>query len=136
MPLLDTFKQLPAKTKGAIAVSAVAILAITFLMLKIAGAPSYALLSSGMNPADTGKLTAVLDAQGIAYELQSNGTAISVDKASLAQARIAVAGAGVSMSGGQQGFELLDQQKLGTSDFQQKVTYQRALEGELGNMLS
>src|SRR5215211_4116825 len=136
MAFLETFKQLPAKTKGTVAVSAVAILAIAFLMLKLAGAPTYATLSSGMEPADTGKVTAVLDEQGIPYELQANGTTVAVEKASLAQARIAVAGAGVTTTGGQEGYELLDEQKLGASDFQQKVAYQRALEGEIAKTLS
>ena len=48
-----------------------------------------------------------------------------------------VAGAGVSLEGGAgQGFELFDEQKLGASDFQQKVTYQRALEGEISRTIS
>ena len=48
-------------------------------------------------------------------------------------ARIALAAPGVSADAGseQKGFELFDEQKLGASDFQQKVTYQRALEGEI-----
>src|SRR5918998_1747136 len=137
MPFLDTFKQLPAKSKGAIAVSAVAILAIAFLLLRIAGAPTYATLAAGLEPAETGKVTAVLDEQGIAYELQANGTTVAVEKGGLSKARVAVAGAGVSTSGGSgEGFELFDKQKLGASDFQQKVTYQRALEGEISRTIS
>jgi flagellar M-ring protein FliF len=136
MAFLDTFKQLPAKTKGAFAVSAVAILAILVIMVQVAGAPSYATLASGMEPADTGKVTAALDEQGIPYQLEANGTTVAVEKASLAQARIAIASAGVSTSGGTEGYELLDEQKLGASDFQQKIAYQRALEGEIAQTLS
>src|SRR3712207_4741660 len=137
MPQLDTLKQLPAKTKAAIAVSAVAILAITVLMLQVAGSPTYATLAAGLDPAETGKLTAVLDEQGIPYELQANGTTVAVEKAGLAQARVAVAGAGVATTGGSgEGFELFDEQKLGASDFQQQVTYQRALEGEIGRTIA
>ena len=61
-----------------------------------------------------------------------NGTTVAVEKASVSQARIALASAGVvGLERPQQGFELFDEQKLGASDFQQKVTYQRALEGEI-----
>jgi flagellar M-ring protein FliF len=135
-PFVETFRALPARSKGIIAVSAVAILAIAFLMLKIATAPSYTILSSGLDPAQTGKVTSALDEQGIAYELRNNGTALAVDKASVAQARVALAGSGVSLnSGSGQGFELFDQQKLGASDFQQQVTYQRALEGEIARTI-
>ncbi len=135
-PFVQTFKALPARSKGILAVSAVAILAIAFLLLRVAGAPSYTLLTSGLDPAQTGKVTAALDEGGIAYELRNNGTGLAVAKGQVAQARVAVAGAGVSLEGGAgQGFELFDNQKLGASDFQQKVTYQRALEGEIARTI-
>ena len=136
MPFLDTLKALPPRSKGILAVSAVAIIGIAFLLLRIAGAPSYTLLSSGLDPAQTGKVTAALDEGGIAYELRNNGTGLAVAKGQVAQARVAVAGAGVSLDGASgQGFELFDEQKLGASDFQQKVTYQRALEGEIARTI-
>src|SRR3954447_3326392 len=136
-PFFQNLLALPAKTKAILGVSFVAILAIAFIMLKVATAPSYALIASGIDPAQTGKITAALDEQGIAYELRNNGTALAVTKTSMAQARIALAGAGVQATGGNQpGYELLDQSKLGASQFQQQVTYQRALEGEIARTLS
>ena len=137
-PFLQNLLALPAKTKALLGVSAIAILAIAFVMLKIATAPSYALIASGLDPAQTGKITAALDEQGIGYELRNNGTALAVTKSSTAQARVALAGAGVQTSGGgtQPGYELLDESKLGASQFQQQVTYQRALEGEVARSLS
>jgi flagellar M-ring protein FliF len=135
---LQNILSLPAKTKALLGVSTFAVLAIAFVMLKIATAPSYALMSTGLDPAQTGKITAALDAQGIGYELRSNGTALAVQKSQMAQARIALASAGVdaSGSGSQPGFELLDQSKLGSSQFQQQVTYQRALEGEIARTIN
>src|SRR3954454_15212159 len=136
-PFFQNLLALPAKTKAILGVSFVAILAIAFIMLKVATAPSYSLIASGIDPAQTGKITAALDEQGIAYELRNNGTALAVTKTSMAQARIALAGAGVQATGGEQpGYELLDQSKLGASQFQQQVTYQRALEGEIARTLS
>jgi flagellar M-ring protein FliF len=130
---------LPPRTKGVLAVSGVAILAICFLLLKMATAPSFALMSSGLDPAQTGKITAALDAQGIAYELRSNGTALAVQSSQMPQARIALATAGVSVSGAgaQPGYAaLMDKTKLGTSQFQQQITAQRALEGEVAAMVN
>jgi flagellar M-ring protein FliF len=136
-PFIQNLLALPSKTKALLAVSAVAILAIAFLMLKIATAPSYAQIASGLDPAETGKITEALDAQGIGYELRNNGTALAVSKTQSAQARIALAGAGVQTSGGSQpGYELLDESKLGASQFQQQAAYQRALEGEVARTLS
>src|ERR1700754_3507621 len=136
-PFIQNLLALPAKTKAILGVSFVAILAIAFIMLKVATAPSYSLIASGIDPSQTGKITAALDEQGITYEIRNNGTALAVDKASMAQALTARAGAGVQASGGgnQPGYELLDQSKLGASQFQQQVTYQRALEGEVAKQL-
>jgi flagellar M-ring protein FliF len=94
------------------------------------------MLVSALDPAETGKVTAALDEQGIGYDLRANGTSVAVEKAQVSQARIALASAGVAASAGsQEGFELFDKQKLGASDFQQKVTYQRALEGEIAKTI-
>jgi flagellar M-ring protein FliF len=129
--------RLPTRSKAILAVSAAAILVIAVLGLKAISAPSYTLISSGLNPAQTGKITTALDSAGITYELRNNGTALAVDKAQAAQAQVALASQGVSLSstGANAGYSLLDKQSLGSSQFQQQVTYQRALEGELANTL-
>src|SRR3954453_6476993 len=137
-PFIQNILALPAKTKALLGVSGFAILAIAFLLLKVATAPSYALVASGLDPAQTGKITAALDEQGIPYELRSNGTSLAVQKAQMGQARIALASQGVSAggSGTQPGYELLDKSKLGSSQFQQQGTYQRALEGEIARTIN
>jgi flagellar M-ring protein FliF len=114
--------------------SAVAIVLLAFFMMRIAGQASYTTVMAGIDPKQTGKVTAALDAKGIKYEVQNNGTALAVDKSQLAQARIALAEKGLPNSA-QPGFELFNNQKLGASDFQQQVTYQRALEGQLASTI-
>src|SRR3954462_5299646 len=108
---------------------------VAILMMRMASAPSSSTVMAGVDPAQTGKITAALDAKGVKYEVQNNGTAIAVDKSQLADARIALASKGLPNSA-QPGFELFDKQKLGASDFQQQVTYQRALEGQLAGTIS
>ncbi len=137
-PFIQNILALPAKTKALLGVSAFAILAIALLLLKVAAAPSYTLLSTGLDPAQTGKVTAALDAQGIQYELRSNGTALAVQKSQMAQARVALASQGVDTSAGgsKPGYELLDQTKLGASQMQQQIAYQRALEGEIARTVN
>src|SRR3954463_6065237 len=102
----------------------------------MATAPSYSTLMTGMDPAQTGKVTDALTEKGLKFELQNGGTADAVLPAETAQARIALAEQGVVGSGkSQPGFELFDKQKMGTSDFQQQVNYQRALEGEIAGTI-
>ncbi len=113
--------------------AALGVVLVAFLLLRVATAPSYTPLLSGVDPAETNDVTQALDAQGIPYKLENNGTAVAVEQGDSARARVALASQGLGGSGGagKPGYELLDEQKLGASDFQQKVSYQRALEGEI-----
>ncbi len=134
MPIRAMLANLSPRGRITLAASALGIVVVLFLLMKMASAPSYTTLLTGLDPAQTGKVTAALDQKGIGYQLQNNGTALAVDEGKTAQARIALASAG--LPGTQQpGFELLDKQKLGTSDFQQQVNYQRALEGQLAQTI-
>jgi flagellar M-ring protein FliF len=134
MPFRTLLANTTPKGKAVIAASAVGLLVLMVVMFKVASAPSYATMLTGLDPAETGKITAALDEKGVAYELRNNGTALAVVKGSVPQARIALAEKGLPGKG-QPGFELFDKQKLGASDFQQKVTYQRALEGQIASTI-
>jgi flagellar M-ring protein FliF len=104
------------------------------LVMHFASAPSYSTLETGIDPSQTGKITSTLSTQGIPYQLQNGGTAIAVESGKTAQARVALAGAGL-LNNSQPGFSLLDKQSLGQSNFQQQVTYERALEGQLASTI-
>jgi flagellar M-ring protein FliF len=114
--------------------AAAAILFI-YLFLHMVSAPGYSTLLSGLNPSQTGKMTSTLSAHGVAYQLQNNGTALAVQSNQTAEARVALAGAGL-LGNSQPGFELFEKQKLGESNFQQQVTYQRALQGQLDETIN
>ena len=112
--------------------SAAAAVVFLVVIMHFASAPSYSTLLTGLDPAQTGKITSTLDAKGIAYQIQNGGTALAVESSQTSQARIALATAGLLGVGSTQpGFELLNSSQLGASNFQQQVTYQRALEGQL-----
>jgi flagellar M-ring protein FliF len=134
MPFRTLLANTTPKGKAVLAASVVGVLVLMFVMFKVASAPSYATMLTGLDPAETGKITAALDEKGVQYELKNNGTALGVVKSQIPQARIALAEKGLPGKG-QPGFELFDKQKLGASDFQQKVTYQRALEGQIASTI-
>src|SRR6185312_916931 len=122
------------KQKIGMGVAAVAVLLVAIMLMKIASSPSYSTVATGIDPAQTGKMTAALDTKGVKWKLVNNGTGIAVDSGQTAQARVALAEQGLPQNG-QAGFELFDKQKLGASNLQQQVTYQRALEGELAQTI-
>src|SRR5689334_24933950 len=111
--------------------SAAAAVVFLVLIMNFASAKSYSTMLTGLDPAQTGKITSTLDTKGIGYQLQNGGTALAVEAGKTSQARVALATAGLLSSSQQQGFSLFDKQQLGSSNFQQQITYQRALEGQL-----
>ncbi len=101
-----------------------------YLFLHMVSAPTYSTVETGLEPAQTGKMTAALDQQGISYELQNNGTALAVQSDETARARVALAGAGL-LENSQPNLQSLEKSSLGESQFDQQVNYQRALQGQI-----
>src|SRR5947209_8059190 len=127
-------KKLSPKGWAMIIGSVVGGIAFLMIVMSMASKPSYSTLEAGIDPAQTGKITGTLSAQGISYQLQNNGTAVAVDSSQTAKARVALATAGL-LTTQQPGFSLLNSQQLGQSNFQQQVTYERALEGQLASTI-
>jgi flagellar M-ring protein FliF len=116
--------------KGFLLAGAAATIVLLTLFTRLIGTPDYKPLYTGLEAADAQTLAAQLDAQGIAHETSADGKTISVPADKLDAARLQTATAGAPHSG-RMGFELFDKMSWGQTEFDEKVTYQRALEGEL-----
>lgn len=92
-------------------------------------APSYRVLAAGQTPEETNTIVEQLDRDGIGYKLSNGGTTVMVKEADLSKAKLGVSS--VSGAATVAGLELFDKQGFTTSEFQQRVDYQRALQGEL-----
>ncbi|MCD2515673.1 flagellar M-ring protein FliF [Massilia sp. G4R7] len=97
-------------------------------------APEYRVLFSNYSDRDGGAITASLDQMGVKYKFSEGGTAILVPSEQIPDLRLKLAAQGLP-KGGNVGFELLENQKLGTSQFVEQVNYQRSLEGELARSI-
>jgi flagellar M-ring protein FliF len=122
--------RLSPRGRIALAGAALALVVLVFVLFQLATKQSSTTLASGVDPAETGDITKALEDKGIPYSVGDGGTSVSVPSSDVSKARIALAEGNV-LGGTKPGFELFDKQQFGASDFQQKVTYQRALEGEL-----
>jgi len=91
--------------------------------------PSYRVLASGQTPEATKQVVDQLDKDGIPYKLTNGGTTVMVTEADLSKAKLGVSN--TSGSATIAGLELFDKQGFTTSEFQQRVDYQRALQGEI-----
>jgi flagellar M-ring protein FliF len=83
-----------------------------------------------MEPADAQALATQLDAQNIPHQISADGKTVSVPADKLDAARMQTASQGQPHSG-RLGFELFDKVTWGQTEFDEKVAYQRAMEGEL-----
>lgn len=109
-----------------------------FLMIAIlgwsywwGGKPDMVPLFTGMEAKDAGEVAAKLKEMKIAYEPQesASGTSILVQAKDVHSARLELATQGLPK--GKKGFEIFDDSKLGVTEFQNKVNYLQALQGEL-----
>ena len=110
-------------------------LVATLAFLRWVSQPSYRPLITGASTSEARETTETLQEDGITYKLTDNGTTVMVRAADLGKARLATGGTAGAATSGVVGLELFDSQSFTTSDFQQRVGYQRALQGELTRSL-
>ncbi|MBI3229775.1 MAG: flagellar M-ring protein FliF [Burkholderiales bacterium] len=96
--------------------------------------PEYKVLYSNFNDRDGGAIVAALQQMNIPYKYSEGGVAILVPAANVHDVRLKLASQGLP-KGGNVGFELMENQKLGISQFLEQVNFQRALEGELARSI-
>jgi flagellar M-ring protein FliF len=104
--------------------------AVVVFFVKMLTTPVYKPLMSGLEPADALAITAQLAAKKIPYLVSPDGTSVSVPADQVDAARLEVASHDAPHSG-RIGFEIFDKVSWGQTEFDEKVNYQRALEGEL-----
>lgn len=95
---------------------------------------TYSPLFSGLSGSDASAIVDQLDADGISYQLTDGGQTILVPDSAVNSARLKAAAAGLP-SLGNGGYALLDAMGVTASEFQQSVTYKRAIEGELASTI-
>ena len=96
--------------------------------------PSYAPLFSALAPADASAIVTQLKTDNIPYQLVNGGSTILVPDSSVYDQRLKAASAGLPASTAA-GYTLLDSMGVTSSEFQQNVTYKRAMEGELAQTI-
>ncbi|MCO6544804.1 MAG: flagellar M-ring protein FliF [Gilliamella sp.] len=132
LPFINQLKQ---NTKMALLIAAVIIIAIISFIYLWAKDESYAVLFSNLNDKDGGEIISQLDKMNIPYQFSSSGSTILIPQDKVYDTRLRIAQQGLP-KGGAVGFELLDKESFGMSQFNEQINYQRALEGELSRTIS
>lgn len=125
-----TWQALSGPKKLAVLVLAAALLVTLFFLGQVIARPRMASLFTGLEPAEAGRIVDKLKELAVPYSLADEGRTILVPADRVYDMRIQLAG-DATLAGGAAGFELFDQTKLGASDFNQRLDFQRALQEEL-----
>ena len=125
-----TFGALPMRNKLMLAVGAAAMAAIIAAAVMWARTPDYRVLFSNLSDRDGGAVVAALSQMNVPYKFSEGGGVIMIPADKVHDTRLRLASQGLP-KGGTVGFELVETQKFGTTQFQERLNYQRGLEGEL-----
>lgn len=134
VPVLFGIPQTPAVRTILLSVGAALTIALMVGIWLWSQAPDYRVLFSNFNDKDGGAIVASLQQLNIPYKYSDGGGAILVPANQVHDVRLKLAAQGLP-KGGNVGFELMENQKLGISQFLEQVNFQRALEGELARSI-
>ena len=130
----DTFgariKAMPARAKLSTAVGLLALIGVTIALIVGASQGDYKLLYANLSDKDGGAVLAQLTTLNVPYKFAPGSGAILVPAAMVPDLRLKLATAGLP-KGAVTGFELMDTARFGQTQFQERLSFQRGLEGEL-----
>ena len=107
---------------------------VSGLLVHWARRPDLRMLYKDIVPEEAAEITEKISEQGVAYELRNGGTSIYVPKEKVYQLRLDMAKEGLP-AGGQSGYKIFDNEKIGVSPFVQSVNLKRALQEELAKSI-
>ena len=130
---MERFRDLPTNKKSLLYVGIAAVAALVIGTALWMREPTWKVLFSNVSDKDGGQITTALQQMNVPYELSSGGT-IAVPAEKVYETRLKLATQGLPKASGV-GFELMDNQKFGISQFAEQVNYQRSIEGELARTI-
>ncbi len=133
--LRGRWEGLAARTRALAIGGAAALAALVAMGVWVAGDPPMEVLFADLSSDDAGRIVEELGRLQVPYDRAEGGTTILVPSDRVHELRLTLASAGLP-SGGSTGFELFDEQRIGESEFSERVKYHRALEGELQRTIS
>jgi flagellar M-ring protein FliF len=127
-------EQLSNSTLVPLIIGGAAVIAAVIALLLWAGSPTFRPIYSNISEKDGGAIIAELEQRGIEYRFDERGRTIMVPSESVHKLRLQLAEVGLP-EGGDSGFEIIDDQRFGISQFNEQVNFQRAMEGELAQSI-
>jgi flagellar M-ring protein FliF len=132
--LIQSLAGLNGKQSMGLFVAAAAMAVLIFGMWTWGKTPDYRVLYGNLSDRDGGAIIESLQQMNVPYKFAEGGGALLVPADQVHEVRLRMASQGLP-KGSLVGFELMENQKFGTSQFLEQMNYQRALEGELARSM-
>ncbi len=126
----DRMMALPLRSKLSMAIGVAALGGIVLAMTLWSSQGDYKVLFANLSDKDGGAIIAQLSQMNVPYKFAEGGGAILVPAGQVHDLRLKMATAGLP-KGSVTGYELMDSARFGQTQFQERLTFQRGLEGEL-----
>lgn len=126
----DSVTRMTNAQRATLGAAFVGVVIMVFAVSRLAGQVPMRSAYTNLDATQASEVVDQIRSQGIAYELVDNGRTIRVPDDQVDAVRLAVAAQGITVSS-QDGWGILDDQGITSSNFQQRVGYQRAMQGEL-----
>ncbi len=133
--LVGIWKELGLNQKITVSATTLAVVVGVVSVLVWSGRTEYSLLYGNLDPSEAGKVTQALEENNVEYKIGGSGGTVFVPRSEVHQMRMKLAIQGIPKGEGI-GYELLDKNTLGMSDFMQHANYNRAVQGELARTIS
>ncbi|MGE5484294.1 MAG: flagellar basal-body MS-ring/collar protein FliF [Ignavibacteriales bacterium] len=131
----ETWKKMPAVARVVVAgAGGLVLVALIVVAVLNSRGPKMQTLFTGLDPKDAAEVVARLEKEKVEYKLDAGGAAILVSERDVHRMRLMLAAEGLP-NGGAVGFELMDRTSIGATDFDRRVNYLRALQGELARTI-
>lgn len=131
--MMATLNGLKPIQKIGLGAAALTLIAGTVVLTSSGSDTAMAAVYTDLEPRDAASVTDELVSMGVDYDLADGGRTVMVPRDDVYDLRIALSGQGLPTSN--EGYALLDRQGITTSEFRQRIDFQRALEGELARTL-
>ena len=125
---------MPARSKLNLGMGVAALVAVVLGLVMWSNEGDYKVLYANLSDKDGGAIIAQLSQMNIPYRHSDGGAAILVPASKVHDARLKLASAGLPKAS-VGGFELMDNARFGQTQFQERLTFQRGLEGELSRSI-
>lgn len=128
------FARMTAAQRTTLGATFLAVVVALYVVSRVAGQTPMQTLYADLEPSAAAAIVDELMAQGVPYEIADNGRVVRVPVNRVHELRLDLSTQGLPDAAAG-GWSILDEQGITTSEFDQRVGFQRALEGELARTI-